>query len=277
PTAAGEGLRPRKLLSDRRGPPAPAGGPRCRHRTIHASAAITLPTEIPMSLPKFFKSLLSTATRPLVGRSPLASRLSVEHLEDRTVPAFLAPVDYPVAGAPQTVVTGDFNNDTLLDLAVGSGNAVSVLLGNGDGTFRATVTSGVSFPDSLASGDFNNDGVLDLATTNHYDVNVLLGNGDGSFRPPGYLSIGFDSSPRSVAAGDFTGDGNLDLEVLSNVFVVDENNPDDPGHYEGRAKVLPGDGTGSFAAPVASALGSGYLTDAAVADFDGDGKDDLAA
>jgi hypothetical protein len=230
-----------------------------------------------MSIPNFFKSLASTSTRrPPVRRCPPVSRLSVEHLEDRAVPAFLAPVDYPVGGSPQAVATGDFNNDTLLDLAVGNGNTVGVLLGNGDGTFRAAVSSGVSFPDSLAVGDFDNDGVLDLATTNHYDVTVLLGNGDGSFRPPSYLTIG-SSAPHSVAVGDFTGDGNLDLEVLSNVLVVDDANPDDPGHWEGRAEVLPGDGTGSFGAPVASSLGLRYFTDAAVADFDGDGKDDVAA
>ena len=61
---------------------------------------------------------------------------------------------------------------------------VSVLLGNGDGTFAAQQTFAAGDgPDSVTTGDFNGDGLTDLATANSYsdDVSVLLGNGDGTF------------------------------------------------------------------------------------------------
>src|SRR5260370_31211038 len=72
---------------------------------------------------------------------PAAIRLTLETLEDRCLPSFLAPVSYPVGLVPydpRAIVTADFNGDGRLDLAVAnfySGN-VSVLLGNADGTFQ---------------------------------------------------------------------------------------------------------------------------------------------
>ncbi len=92
------------------------------------------------------------------------------------------------AGA-QFVAAGDFNGDGILDLAVtnqGVGNTVSVLLGNGDGTFQTQIPYGLdpgSSPNAVAVGDFNGDGKLDLAVANHDNstVTVLLGNGDGMF------------------------------------------------------------------------------------------------
>ena len=78
----------------------------------------------------------ASATHPPA--SP-ASRLCLESLEDRCLLSFSPAVNYPVGANPQAVVTGDFNGDGRLDLAVAnsSSNTVSILLGNANGTFQA--------------------------------------------------------------------------------------------------------------------------------------------
>src|SRR6516162_5878655 len=98
------------------------------------------------------------------------------------------------------LVVADLNHDIIPDLAVadfGSGD-VSVLLGNGDGSFQPAHTFAAgSNPGALLVGDFNGDGVPELVVandTNPGTVSVLLGNGDGSFQ-----------APRESAAGAFPG------------------------------------------------------------------------
>ena len=182
---------------------------------------------------------LGTTTRKSrwAARSGPAKRFrpSVERLEDRTVPAFLAPVDYGVGSFPHGVVAADFNNDTVLDLAVindgidANGNSnVSVLLGNVDGTFQPARNSATgASPQSVAVGDFNADGELDLATANAGDVSVLRGNGDGTFQAPS--SMGVDGNPQSLAVGDFNADGKMDLGVTSNIY--HPGTPGTPGYW----------------------------------------------
>ncbi|MBV8709214.1 MAG: VCBS repeat-containing protein, partial [Acidobacteriaceae bacterium] len=86
-----------------------------------------------------------------------------------------------------TAVAGDFNGDGKLDLAVGynSGTGISILLGNGDGTFGAPQNFAAgSQTYELVVGDFDHDGNSDIAVTNYSTgrVQVLMGNGDGSFQ-----------------------------------------------------------------------------------------------
>ena len=93
---------------------------------------------------------------------------------------------------------------------------MSVLLGNGNGTFQAAqnfTTDG--YPRQVVVADFNGDGKLDLATANQdgYDVSVLLGNGNGTFTAEQNFTVG--TMPRSVAVADFNGDGKLDLAVAN--------------------------------------------------------------
>ena len=175
--------------------------------------------------------------------------------------------NYGVGGRPQFLAVGDFNGDSVQDLAVVLADDVDpvgtglVLLGNGDGSFQPAQSFGVGYsPQSVAAGDFNGDGLQDLAVANRYsnDVSVLLANGDGSFQPARSIRAG--DFPQSVAVGDFNGDGLLDMAVSNNF---------------GTISVLLGNGDGSF--QLASNFASGIAPwSIAVDDFNGDGVQDLA-
>jgi hypothetical protein len=166
---------------------------------------------------------------------------------------FQTAVEYGTATSPTSVAVGDFNGDGRLDLAVannGSSNfrvgSVSILLGNGDGTFQTHMDyAALSNSSSVIVGDFNGDNKLDLAVANRNaggaDVNNLslfLGNGDGTFQAQVDYAAG--SNPSSVVVGDFNGDGRLDLAVAdqasSKVSVLLQ-----PGLVSGPdARLLPG-------------------------------------
>ena len=139
------------------------------------------------------------------------------------------------AGAyPYSLAVADLNNDGKPDLIVAnnsssSANNVSVLLGNGNGTFQSqqTYASGED-TDFISVADLNRDGKKDLLFTNQSGntVNVMLGNGDGTFHPPQNFAAG--SNARSIAISDVNGDGRPD------VVVANTNNP-------GTVSVLLGD------------------------------------
>jgi hypothetical protein len=79
---------------------------------------------------------------------------------------FGAKTDFPSEEAALAVVTGDFNNDGKLDVAVTATYGVAVLLGNGDGTLASPTTyASEAQPVLLTAADFNHDGKLDLAVT----------------------------------------------------------------------------------------------------------------
>ena len=165
-------------------------------------------------------------------------------------------------------MVGDFNGDGIDDLAAAnlSGNNVTVLLGNGAGSF--TSASGSPFavgqnPEALVVGDFNRDGIADLATADFSsnDVTVLIGNGSGGFNAGTVFPAGMNAN--SIAVGDYNGDGIQDLAVAN--------------YGANNVTVLLGNGSGGFAATAASpfAVGSKPVF-IATADFNGDGVEDIA-
>jgi hypothetical protein len=183
---------------------------------------------------------------------------------------FQAPVMCTTAANPMGIAVGDFNGDGTPDIAVASASGVSVLLGSAnvtEGTYAcptvATYPAG-SGSQSVLVKDVNGDGIQDLAVTNFNDgtVSILLGKGDGTFLPQTAFPAG--PNPTALASGDLNGDGKADLVVSSqstaNGFSL---------------AVLLGFGNGSFGSPLyyASDLS---LSSVAVADFNGDGKADVA-
>ena len=138
---------------------------------------------------------------------------------------FQPGVTYSVGSTASSVVIGDFNKDGFVDIAVANQDSnnhgsVSVLLGNGDGTFQpaAFYQAGTTDVGAVATGDFDGNGNLDLAVTNPSadTVSVLLGNGDGTFQPAiAYATGNSGDHPIAVSAVDLNGDGNLDLAVTN--------------------------------------------------------------
>jgi hypothetical protein len=185
--------------------------------------------------------------------------------------AFRDPLSFATAAAARGIVAADFNGDGILDLATANndcypcGNGtVSILLGNGDGTFQDHIDypTGAG-PTWVATGDFDSDGKLDLVVSEGNGgggttVGVLLGNGNGTFGPVAHYQVGLN--PAYVVTADFNGDNKLDLAVVNNA---------------GSVSILLGKGDGSFGLHQDLAVGSFPIGEAA-GDFNHDGKMDLA-
>jgi hypothetical protein len=167
---------------------------------------------------------------------------------------------------PIGIAAGRFTASGKLDLAVtnsagGAGNTVSILIGNGDGTFHAgpTLTVGTD-PHDVAVADLNKDGKADLIVANRggNSVTVLLGDGNGGFVNSQTVPVG--QGPVRVGVADFNGDGVPDVAVS------------DSG--DNTVGILLNTGGGTLDTPIFTAVGSGPQG-LAIADFNHDGKADL--
>jgi hypothetical protein len=183
---------------------------------------------------------------------------------------FGKPINTKTAQGPDAVGLGDFDRDGILDLAVAENTptsaSVDILLGNGDGTFRAGASYPIpTNPYSIAVADFRGDDRLDLAIADFIGapgVSVLLGNGDGTFGAAvTYTSVAADW----VTAGDFNGDGKPDL-IVSNLS--------GNGFSAGSVSILLGNGDGTFQGQMVFPAGnsSNFV---AVGDLNGDKKMDV--
>ncbi|PYV00917.1 MAG: hypothetical protein DMG26_14635, partial [Acidobacteria bacterium] len=205
--------------------------------------------------------------------------LAVANFTDNTVSillgkpegTFVRQVVYPTGNAPKALVAADFNGDGKLDLATvnnsnGAGS-VSILVGNGNGTFRSHVDYATGdHSTGVVAADFNRDGKVDLAVANDYDnsVSILLGNGDGTFQSQPQVSVG--ANPIQIQTADFNGDGKADLITLNACTICSTVSP--------TISVLLGVGDGTFSRKDSPAGNS--PSGLAVGDFNGDGKTDVA-
>lgn len=169
---------------------------------------------------------------------------------------------YKVGKNPTTITTADLNHDSFTDLVTTniSSNTLSILLGNGDGTFKEQVQLHVcKEPRALAIGQFNQDEHADLvlACSGGDEIAVLLGHGNGKFEEGSHYPV--HRTPVALATDDINYDGHADLIVALR---------------NDKIKIFLGTGTGEFR------LGTQYEygdtpTSVALSDLNGDGKLDL--
>jgi hypothetical protein len=168
-------------------------------------------------------------------------------------------INTPASGTifPDQVLIADVTGDGIPDIALADSNsgAISILVGNGDGTFQSQRTFAAPITGDLRACDLNGDGNLDIAFAGSNSIGFALGNGDGTFQPPQTIAV-TPNKFGGFAVSDVNGDGRQDLLVALNRDL----------------EIFLGNGDGTFAAPINTPIG--YTQSLAVADINGDGIPD---
>jgi Bacterial Ig-like domain (group 3)/FG-GAP-like repeat len=224
-------------------------------------------------MPRFSRSVSLVrdirSSRTRLSRTATAGMLAVLFAAGAhgVTPPFPPITTYPSGGAAQYTATADVNGDGKQDVFASNLNGViSVLLGNGNGSFKPPKTI-VSLPKGsypILTADFNRDGRPDLAILEPASARILiyLGKGDGSFESPKSFAAG--SSPRYMAVGDVNGDHNPDLIVSASTTT------------SAGFSILLGQGNGNFHAPAMITAKNGAASGVlAVGDVNNDGHLDV--
>jgi hypothetical protein len=166
-------------------------------------------------------------------------------------------------GLLKSALYADFNGDGKMDFAVRGGDGITLLLGNGDGTFQSDYAFELDhFSGGLATADFNQDGNADIAAAvGPEQTRVLLGNGDGTMNvgPDPAPGIANNTSDGVLSTGDFSSNGFAGV-----------------AGFEGGAWIQYGDGAGSLGAPFTVPDSAASFCCGASGDFNNDGLSDLA-
>ena len=184
---------------------------------------------------------------------------------------FSAPIVVVNPGDTNVAFAGDVNHDGHLDAVVAGPGGLTIMLGNGTGNLvrGKSYTSGFTLFGAASSfavpGDFNEDGKVDLAAVKSFGIGILEGGGTGAF----YDALSYQTtieSPRYLVTADFNNDGKQDFVTASGAFLP----------AGARIEVAHGDGSGGFTLKSISTFGVSQPRGIAAADFNNDGRPDLA-
>jgi hypothetical protein len=223
-------------------------------------------------------SILPAFAMPVAASSTPVRQAILATAAQGTTVALASPAPtYAVGKSPAAVVIRDFNGDGILDIVTANSgdNTISLLLGNGDGTFKAATSIAVGIsPVTIAAGDFNGDGNWDLAVGNQgspannsntgASIQILLGDGHGGFTTKATYAVAAYAAPAEVVTGDFNKDGKLDLYFATAAWNSSQ------GHL-----LMLGNGDGTFQVPTNAFGCAGFGL--SVGDFNGDGIPEVAS